>query len=124
MGLWHGAMTGGTCRNGCPLLTKEGGDDTLDGDIFKRGTEVITDGGEDEDRDDADDDVDDDNDNEDKDDGDLVVQTGGESGEKRTDDEGDEDDDDEDGEDRDLLVDRSTGSVCVWKRSDENVSGE
>lgn len=140
MGLGHGGMTWGMCRNGCPLRAMEGGDVTLDGDIFNRGTGVMTDGGEVEgnDNDDNDDDDDDDDekdvdDDDDDDEGDLVDEIGGERGEKRSNDEegeddddgDDDDDDDDDGEERDLLVERSTGSVCIWNRSDGNrFSGE
>lgn len=140
MGLGHGGMTWGMCRNGCPLRAMEGGDVTLDGDIFNRGTGVMTDGGElegndNDDNDDNDDDDDNDEvDDDDDDEGDLVDETGGERGEKRNndeegdddnDDDDDDDDDNDDGEERDLLVERSTGSVCIWNRSDGNrFSGE
>ncbi len=65
-----------------------------------------------------------DNDDGDEDDTDLLE--GGERGQNRIDDEDDEGDEDKD-EDAwkwrevlALLVDRSTGSVCVWKGSDRN----
>lgn len=123
MGLGHGGMTWGMCRNGCPLRAMVGGDVTLDGDIFNRGTGVMTDRGEvdNDDNDDGDDD-----DDGDSDEGDLVDETGGERGEKRSnDEEGDDEDEDDDGEERDLLVERSTGSVWIWNGSDGNrFSGE
>lgn len=132
MGLGHEGKTWGMCRNGCPLRAIDGGDVTLDGDIFNRGTGVMTDGGELEGIIDDNDDTDDD-----EDEGDLVDDTEGERGEKRNNDEdgdddkdddeddGDDDDDDDDGEERDLLVERSTGSVCIWNRSDgKRFSGE
>lgn len=133
MGLGHGGMTWGMCRNGCPLRASESGDVTLDGDIFNRGTGVMTDGGEVEGNDNDDNDNGGEADADDNDEGDLVDEAGGECGEKRNnDEEGDDDNDeeeeqeeDEDGEERDLLVERSTGSVWIWNRSDGNrLSGE
>lgn len=108
------------CKNDCPRRLLDGGDASTgpeqDGDIFKRGTGVITEVEEDEGMD---------NDDGDEDDRDLLE--GGDRGQNRIDDEeedeGDEDKDDgaeSDGEVLTLLVDRSTGSVCVWKGSDRN----
>lgn len=97
------------CKNDWPLRLLDGGDATtgpeLDGDIFKRGTGVMTE-------------VEKDNDGGDEDNTDLLE--GGDRGQNRIDD----DDDDEGEEDKDedaesdgevlaLFVDRSTGSVCV-----------
>lgn len=107
------------CKNDCPLSPLDGRDDTTgteqDGDIFKRGTGVMTDVEEDEGMD---------NDDGDEDGRDLLE--GGERGQNRIDDEEDEGDEDKDedaksdGEVLALLVERSTGSVCVWKGSDRN----
>ncbi len=65
-------------------------------------------------------------DNDDGDDDDTDLLEGGERGQNRIDDEDDEGDEDEDedaesdGEVLALLVDRSTGSVWVWKGSERN----
>lgn len=96
------------CKNDWPLRLLDRGDATtgpgLDGDIFKRGTGVMTE-------------VEKDNDDGDEDNTDLLG--GGDRGQNRIDEEDDEGDEDKDeeaereGEVLALFVDRSTGSVCV-----------
>lgn len=117
-GLEQGGISWGMCKNDCPLRLLTGGEAST-GDIFNRGTGVMTEVEEEEGID---------NDDGDEDDTDLLE--GGDRGQNRIDDEddeGDEDKDDEaesDGEVLALLVDRSTGSVCIWKGSDRNLSSD